>query len=260
MCTISECLRHDAPAVWAHILPLIEKAITLNPFLDTIHFMSDSPTSQYRNKCVFFFISQLKNDFEQLKTITWNYSEVGHGKGAPDGVGAVIKRTVDRMVNFGEDVGTFQQFCEVLDKNIDNVSIKVVQEEDVLEREKLIPSNLKPFRGTFDTYQALWTDLTSNQVTMRKMCCFECEAFDICKHNNHIGFYDIDINAETDKKNTRSDASAAKSIVSLSSTKLTSKKRKIQGDLCDVSNENPRPSTSKASSYVDQFTSFIDLD
>lgn len=31
-CTTSSCLRHDAPAVWAHIIPLTERAILDNPF------------------------------------------------------------------------------------------------------------------------------------------------------------------------------------------------------------------------------------
>lgn len=44
-------------------------------------------------------ISQLYKDFPQIHSITWNYSEAGHGKGAPDGVGATIKRTVDSYVN-----------------------------------------------------------------------------------------------------------------------------------------------------------------
>lgn len=104
MCTISRCLRHDAPAVWAHLITIIDETTKRNPFIDTIHILSDSPTSQYRNKFVFYLISQLKNDFAQSEKVTWNYSEAGHGKGAPDGVGAVVKRTADRIVNFGQDV------------------------------------------------------------------------------------------------------------------------------------------------------------
>lgn len=50
MCTITEYLRHDAPAVWAHLIPLIGEVFNLNPFVDTIHLLSDSLSSQYRNK------------------------------------------------------------------------------------------------------------------------------------------------------------------------------------------------------------------
>lgn len=57
ICTISDCLRHDAPAIWAHLVPLVQHILTVNPFIDTLHFISDSPSSQYRNKYMFFIIS-----------------------------------------------------------------------------------------------------------------------------------------------------------------------------------------------------------
>lgn len=46
---MSECARHDAESVWAHIIPVMEyvKSITL---IDTLHFVADSPSSQYRNR------------------------------------------------------------------------------------------------------------------------------------------------------------------------------------------------------------------
>nr|XP_026495648.1 uncharacterized protein LOC113400334 isoform X2 [Vanessa tameamea] len=73
VCTVSECPKHDAPAIWAHLLPLINEAIKINPFLDTLHFQSDSPTSQYRNKYMFYIVTQLSQDFPQIIKITWNY-------------------------------------------------------------------------------------------------------------------------------------------------------------------------------------------
>lgn len=35
---------------------------------------------------------------------TWNFLEAGHGKGAPDGIGAVVKRTGNRHVLAGHDI------------------------------------------------------------------------------------------------------------------------------------------------------------
>lgn len=156
MCTISRCLRHDAPAVWAHLITIIDETTKRNPFIDTIHILSDSPTSQYRNKFIFYLISQLKNDFAQIEKVTWNYLEAGHGKGAPDGVGAVMKRTADRIVNFGQDAGTFEQFLDILSTKVENIVIKCVEEVDITKREKMFPKQIKTFRGTFSTYQVLW--------------------------------------------------------------------------------------------------------
>lgn len=191
MCTISDCLRHDAPAIWAHLVPLIEEVTKLNPFIDTLHFLSDSPSSQYRNKYMFFIMSQICKDFPQITRVTWNYTEAGHGKGAPDGVGATLKRTADRMVIYGKDVGTFDQFHDLIVESVKNdglnVVIKKIDEEDVLLKQSLIPPSLKPFKGTFSVYQVLW-DKAELKTTLRTMSCFECAASEICVHGKHLGY------------------------------------------------------------------------
>lgn len=117
MCTLSDCLRHDAAAIWAHLVPLIEEVLKLNGFIDTIHFLSDSPSSQYRNKNMFYIITQIHKDFPVLHKVTWNYSESGHGKGAPDGIRATLKRTADRIVLHGQDIGTFNQFPFIFERS-----------------------------------------------------------------------------------------------------------------------------------------------
>lgn len=63
-----------------------------------LHILSDGPSTQYKNKTKFYLFSQhLVHDLG-LKCATWNFSESGHGKGAADGIGAVVKRIADAMV------------------------------------------------------------------------------------------------------------------------------------------------------------------
>lgn len=185
-CTVSNCLRHDAPAIWAHLVPLIQHVIEVNPLIETLHFLSDSPSSQYRNKYMFFVISQICQDFHQIKKITWNYSEAGHGKGAPDGVGAVLKRTADRMTLFGKDIGTYDQFCDTLMQSIDNITIRKVDEQEIITKERLIPKTLKPFKGTLSVYQVLW-DVTVPRTVLRQLSCFDCLADKKCIHGYDLG-------------------------------------------------------------------------
>nr|XP_049701306.1 uncharacterized protein LOC126055567 [Helicoverpa armigera] len=185
-CTVSDCLRHDAPAIWAHLVPLIQYVIEINPLIETLHFLSDSPSSQYRNKYMFFIISQICQDFHQIKKITWNYSEAGHGKGAPDGVGAVLKRTADRMTLFGKDIGTYDQFCDILMQNIDNIIIKKVDEKEIIAKERLIPKTLKPFKGTLSVYQVLW-DSSVPMTVLRQLSCYDCNADMKCIHGYDLG-------------------------------------------------------------------------
>lgn len=46
--------------------------------------------------------------FQSLRLLVWNYSEKGHGKGAPDGVGGVLKRTADQIEREGMTFQTFK--------------------------------------------------------------------------------------------------------------------------------------------------------
>ena len=54
--------------------------------VNTVHFVSDGPTTQYRqNKNFYLFCTQLyKESFAGGGS--WNFSEAGHSKGAADGV------------------------------------------------------------------------------------------------------------------------------------------------------------------------------
>lgn len=58
---------------------------------------SDGPSSQFKNK----FIGAVIVLFESLFPIKiiWNFFATSHGKGSVDGIGAVVKNKVRRMVN-----------------------------------------------------------------------------------------------------------------------------------------------------------------
>ncbi|CAH0403518.1 unnamed protein product [Chilo suppressalis] len=193
VCSISKCNRHDASAIWAHLIPLLAYVRDISPMIDTIHFVSDSPSSQYRNRYIFFVISQLKNDFPDLKFVTWNYLEAGHGKGAPDGVGAALKRTADQVVRFGTDIGTMKDFWKHIQVKVKNVKLLSVSEQDIEERR--IPSSVPGFRGTMSVHQVLWS-CDRHQITFRKLSCFLCENGKICSHKYHLGFMNLPSNYE----------------------------------------------------------------
>ncbi|KAH9642819.1 hypothetical protein HF086_012313 [Spodoptera exigua] len=214
-CTVSQCLRHDASAIWAHLLPMIKLAIEINLFIDTIHFQSDSPSSQYRNKYIFSMITVLCKDFPQLKAITWNYSEAGHGKGAPDGIGAVLKRTADKLVNFGQDVSTFREFIDIMKQNVENITIMTVDEDEVLAKEALLPKDLKPFKGTLNVHQVLWQQRFLNLV-FRNASCFDCEYISV--HDKHIGLFKVPNYCQTEEESPASSSGLA-SVAPLVRTK-----------------------------------------
>jgi hypothetical protein len=61
-----------------------------------VHFIYDSPSGQYRNRTNAYLLSAALD--RGFHFTTWNFCESGHGKGAPDGVGAAAKRQADEYV------------------------------------------------------------------------------------------------------------------------------------------------------------------
>ena len=101
-CTISESLQHGPAAIWAHLDTVLNLIQNKHPEIDTIHYFSDGPCTQYKQKTnVFLFTQSLSQRGMTFRT--WNFFESGHRKGVPDGVGATIKRMSDRIVHQGSD-------------------------------------------------------------------------------------------------------------------------------------------------------------
>ncbi|KAF9410884.1 hypothetical protein HW555_010171, partial [Spodoptera exigua] len=195
-CTISDCLKHDAKAIWAHLCPILKMAQTAVPY-EIVHFLSDSPSSQYRNKTIFYMITKLEDINPNIRRVTWNYQESGHGKGAPDGIGAVVKRTADNFVKYGGDVGTYEDFWALVTKNIPNVYFDMITERDI--EDKIIPPNIPGFKGTMKVHQIIWTADNKKTITLRSLSCFECQdCFIPCQHNKHLGYLNSDYYGETE--------------------------------------------------------------
>ena len=101
---LSDCTDHRAAAVWASLKPILQRGIANGQ--SNIVIVSDSPTSQYRNKDIFY----LNNAFatEHDLSLRWIYLESGHGKGIADGVGAAVKRVITTIMaqNVNEPIYT----------------------------------------------------------------------------------------------------------------------------------------------------------
>lgn len=131
-CTFSKNLSHDPVAIVAHLQPVFEYLNKMKPNLKAIHFLSDSPSNQYRNKLMFYLFSHnINKSFSKLEYSTWNYYEAGHGKGAPDGIGGTVKRTADRLVLQGNDVQDFDSMVSLLSSNLRSIDIAVINDSDI---------------------------------------------------------------------------------------------------------------------------------
>ena len=63
-----------------------------------------------------------------MKLANWSFLEAGHGKGAADGIGGVLKRIADRLVAEGNAIADVQSLFDALHKNT-NVRLCYITEE-----------------------------------------------------------------------------------------------------------------------------------
>ena len=96
MVFVSDEMGHNSSTVFAFLEELIPELKVILPEIKHIHYFTNSPTSQYRNKTIFYLPSHHKDLFDV--NASWNYFEAGHGKGACDGVGGFVKHVADEAV------------------------------------------------------------------------------------------------------------------------------------------------------------------
>lgn len=73
LCTISEDVRHTAPAVFAHLKALFQTFKESGKMI--LYLFTDGSTAQYRNKASFSLICHFAKQFD-FKKVIWNIWEV----------------------------------------------------------------------------------------------------------------------------------------------------------------------------------------
>nr|CAI5831926.1 unnamed protein product [Callosobruchus analis] len=164
---------HNVGAIWAHLTPVL---ISLPSTVQNLHFLSDGPVTQYRNKAMFFMLAcKMQEFYPNVTAFSWNYHEAGHGKGAPDGVGATCKRTADKVIAQKTDITDLYGFADVLRENCSGIKISVIEEADIEGMNNLIKeneSNLKSFKGTLMVHQVTSHIHQPNRLVMTSLSCF----------------------------------------------------------------------------------------
>lgn len=177
--SLSPSNEHGPEAIWAHLLPVLKWIRQQYPKVNGIHFHSDGPTVQYRQKKNFYYFSKLMNEYG-FPFSTWNFFEASHGKGAADGVGSAIKRKLDSFVSYGSDVKDAKSAYELLVSHDSSIKLFYIPEEDILPKESL---NLAPVPQTMKLHQIVNNIDTDESVSVRYLSCF-------CQKNEIPGFCD----------------------------------------------------------------------
>lgn len=152
---ISDELGHNAATVFAFIKDLIPHLKVMLPQIKHIHYYTDSPTSQYQNKTIFYLLSHHKELFGV--SASWNFFEVGHGKGPCDGVGGSVKRMADEAVHQQkvtiQDASDFFAWMQQ-HQSSSSVSFSFVSKETCKAAQSEIErfGELKPVPGTISVH------------------------------------------------------------------------------------------------------------
>ncbi|VEN62562.1 unnamed protein product, partial [Callosobruchus maculatus] len=183
LCTLSENLRHDPGAICVHIEPIIGTIRQMVPKLKTIHFLSDGPSTQYRNKVMFqLIVKYLAKQFD-VETVIWHFSEAGHGKGAPDGVGGCLKRAADAAVAKGIGIPNFDKLFLVLSECCQGIIVKKVNPDLFRDIDSLIQNiQTSTFKGTMSLHQITWTKKHKDTLHARRLSCVICDPDEVCTH------------------------------------------------------------------------------
>ena len=144
------------------------------PEVKMIHYMTDSPTSQYRNKQIFSIVDQHDQLFPGVRA-SWLYFEAGHGKGACDGVGGTAKRLADMAVK--RQTAVIQSAENFYDwgKSQENSSLRYIfvsksQCKEAHEELSKIPC--KPVKGTLQLHAVV--PVNKGKISVRATSCY-CE-------------------------------------------------------------------------------------
>lgn len=193
---VSEVLQHNASMVLAIIKKVVEHVKKSDSNVKGMHFWTDSPTSQYRNKTMFDIISRLKVEYGIMGS--WHYFESGHGKGPCDGVGGTTKRNADNAIKQGktiiQDADDFFRWAKETNSQIEYQQIS--QEEfnqckEIVDKRNL---DLKAIKGTMKIHSVIGISAESI-LTRETICvcddCFKSDGFNEstkCQWEKHCLF------------------------------------------------------------------------
>jgi hypothetical protein len=150
--SLSSYNNHKAEAIHTALEPTVKKLVEEGK--SKIIFVSDSPTSQYRN-CKMVFL----NKSWAVKygiTIQWLFTEAGHGKSAADGVGGNIKNLVNDKLAFNTEftIKTMEDIVELIKENT-TIELLIHTKEDVMKVADNLP-NLSSLTGALSIHELLF--------------------------------------------------------------------------------------------------------
>lgn len=91
------------------------------------------------NKSMFYVLGcKLQDMYPNIVQYSWNFHKAGHGKRAPDGVGAACKRTADQVIASEGDTTNLTEFASVIHERCPGIKVTVIEGCDIEQMNTLI--------------------------------------------------------------------------------------------------------------------------
>jgi hypothetical protein len=173
---VSNDLSHNAASVCAIIKKMMPGIMNTVPQLSKVYYLTDSPTSQYRNRSIFQMISYHQQDYGL--PCSWMYLEAGHGKGPCDGLGASVKRSASRAITHGRIIQSAEEFFTWSNSFKTSIDFIYVSKEDCKAIQNILQERgqgIKRVQGTMKLHAVVGQNLP-NTILVRDLpcCCPEC--------------------------------------------------------------------------------------
>ncbi|KAK0143486.1 hypothetical protein N1851_018398 [Merluccius polli] len=185
--TVSPSKHKSPPAIWEHMAPILDYLKHTYPQVSVLHFLSDGPATQYKQRGnLFLFSTELAR--RGLKGGTWNFFEASHGKGAPDGVGGALKRTADKLVTQGRDIPDANKLFQALSETDTRIKLFYISAEAVDQAVLKMPDQIPAVPAIMKCHQVV--TISPGEVMYREVSCMcstrkqlNCECFSTLHFN-----------------------------------------------------------------------------
>ena len=161
---------HSFPTTWTFVKALVEELKKTMPDISTIHLVTDSPSSQYRNRYAVQMI--LKSPTSLNLITTWNWLESGHGKGPCDGVGGGMKKLADRLVKTNVTIQSASDFCTAVSPATKVKLIHITSEDIQTSAMEIDAWECPSVKGLMTMHQVTAHD---KKIFVRETSCYRNE-------------------------------------------------------------------------------------
>ena len=151
---VSDDLCHSKYSVWVFLKYNFQKVLEFKPNISYVKMFSDGCAAQFKNKFTLSNFTFIQKDFGIDGE--WSFFGSSHGKGAVDGVGGVVKRTVWNAVRVRKCIVTnAAEFADCAIKHMKNINIIFVPANEIEKHKDMLDKRwegLKTVQGTYSLH------------------------------------------------------------------------------------------------------------